>query len=148
MQDSIQLIGSVHAVIRDAVTKKIKHEEFKNNMVVTVGKQWFAKRLAEESANEMDHIAIGSGSTAASLSDTQLAGTELARVEVDSRVRSGAAVTFIATFGAGVGTGTVQEAGIFDGAAGTAMLARYVFGGPSTKGASDEIEITWTITVN
>jgi hypothetical protein len=142
----ICLKGSVVAILRDA-DGNIKQTEEKHNMIVNVGKYWFAKKLAEESAAEMTHVAIGTGSTAAAAGDTTLAGSSLARVEATSKIRTDNVVVITADYPAGTGTGAVNEAAIFDGAAGTNMLARYVFGGVFNKGAADVLQILWSITI-
>ena len=147
LKDSIVLTGRVQVKLFDKDGNlKQTHEE--KNLVVTTGKQWFAKMLAEEGPADITHMAIGTGNTAPAVGDTILAGSELARVAFTDKSRVAATVTMVADFGAGVGTGTVNEAALFDGAAGTTMLARHVFSGPYTKGADDTLQVTWTITVN
>jgi len=116
------------------------------NLVVTIGKNWVASRMANASSAVMSHMAIGSGTTAASVADSTLQ-TELTRLalNVAGGTPSGAAVTYSATFGAGVGTGTVSEAGILNNASGGTLLARSVFTG-IVKAAGDSMDISWTIT--
>lgn len=146
MLDHLKVTGSVQVRLIGE-DGQVKQEHVDHNLVTTVGKQWFAKKLAEEAVSEITHVAVGTGNTSPAVGDTQLV-SETERVEFDSKVRSGVSVTMIGTFGPGVATGTLQEAGLFDGASGTTMLARQVFSGPYTKGASDSLEITWTISVS
>lgn len=122
-------------------------EVCKENMVVTLGKQWIAKRMANQ-GTVATHIGIGSSATAAALGDTAL-GAQLARVamSVAGGTVSGATVTYSATFGAGVGTGTVQEAGLFDAATAGTLIARTA-GNVITKLANDVLTINWSITIN
>lgn len=145
--NSGKIVGHLHCVLKDEVTGEIKQEFDIENLVVTTGKTWLAKRLAAESVNEMTHMAVGTSSTSPSAGDTALIGTELGRVAFDSKNRSANAVTMIATFPAGTATGTLNEAGIFDGSSGTTMLSRVAFAGPVTKGASDSFQVTWTVTM-
>lgn len=147
INDKQGMVGQLHCVLRNEETGEIKHEFTVDNLVVTTGKAWLAKRLAAESANEMTHMAVGSSATAPGVGDTALLGTELGRVAFDSKVRTANAVTMIATFPAGTATGTLNEAGIFDGSAGTTMLSRVAFSGPVTKGAADSFQVTWTVTM-
>ena len=147
INDGIQMKGQVNAVLLDS-NGKVKQEINVNNLVVAVGKNWLAKKLAEDSANEMTHMAVGTGTTSPASGDTTLDGSELGRVIFDSKVRTANAVTIIATFPAGTGTGTLNEAGIFDGSSGTELLARVKFGGAVTKGAADSFQVTWTITMS
>jgi hypothetical protein len=126
----------------------LKEEREIDNLIVNTGLYWLAKKLAAESTNEMTHIAVGTSATATSASQTSLVGTESGRVAMTSKTRTNNQVVAVATFPAGVATATLNEAGIFDGSAGTTMFSRVVFGGAVTKGASDSFQITWTITLN
>ena len=122
-------------------------EVAQDNLVVTLGKQWIAKRMANQ-GTVATHIGIGSSATAAALGDSAL-GAQLARVamSVAGGTVSGATVTYSATFGAGVGTGSVQEAGLFDAAAAGTLIARTA-GNVITKLAEDVLTINWSITIN
>ena len=57
------------------------------------------------------------------------------------------AIAYVASFVAGVGTGAVTEAGVFNAASAGTMLCRTVFS-VVNKGAADSMSITWTITVS
>jgi hypothetical protein len=56
-------------------------------------------------------------------------------------------VTYVASFGAGTGTGAVTEAGILNASSGGTLLCRTEFS-VVNKGADDSMSITWTITVS
>ena len=118
------------------------------NLVTAAGKGVVANRMtAAPTAAAMSHMAVGTGSTAAAASDTSLAA-ELAgaRPALASTNIAGPVITYAAAFGPGVGTGALQEAGIFNaGAAGT-MLARTTFA-IINKAAGDTLNVTWTVTV-
>lgn len=145
--DTITLKGQVNGKLFNEAGELIQEIDI-NNLVTTVGKNWLAKKLAQESANEMTHMAVGTSATAPAIGQTSLIGTELGRVAFASKVRTANAVAIVATFPAGTATGTLNEAGIFDGSSGTEMLARVTFGGAVTKGASDSFQVTWTITMS
>ncbi|CAB4122920.1 hypothetical protein UFOVP33_75 [uncultured Caudovirales phage] len=115
------------------------------NLVVDVGLNYIVSRMKDATANVMSHMAIGSGSTAAAAGNTTL-GTELGRVALTSTTVSTNTIQYVASFGAGVGTGNVQEAGLFNASSAGSMLARTVFG-LVTKAAGDSMTITWTVTV-
>ena len=124
---------------------KLKQEQNVKNLVVTSGKGYIAGRMVG-TPTAMSHMAIGSGTVDPAVGDTTL-GTELGRVTLTSSAAVGAVVTYVASFGAGTGTGAVTEAGIFNaGTAGT-MLCRTEFA-VVNKGASDSLSITWTVTVS
>jgi len=123
----------------------VKEERLHPNLVVTAGKAWIAARMKATGApNEMSHMAVGTGTSAAADANTTL-GTESARVTLASSV-SGAVVTYTATFSPGTGTAALTEAGVFNAASAGTMLCRTVFP-VVNKGASDSLAITWTVTV-
>jgi hypothetical protein len=94
----------------------------------------------------MSHMAIGSGTNDPVVGDTTLQ-TELGRVSLTSSASAGAVVTYIASFGAGTGTGAVTEAGILNASSAGTLLCRTEFA-VVNKGADDSMTITWTITVS
>lgn len=143
-QDNVKLKGKVVARLYDQ-NGNLKQEQVADNLVVTAGKQQVAALIAGEAPDVPSHIAIGTSSTAASVGQTALVGTELAR-EAASVSRTGADVEIEATFAAGTGTGTIEEAGIFNAASSGTMLARFLTGS-FAKGASDALTLTWTLTV-
>ncbi len=115
-----------------------------DNLVVTVGLNWIADRMKNNSA-VMNQMKIGSGTTAPAAGDTDLE-SELAAVSLDSTTVSTNTVTYVATFPAGTGTGTVTEACVWE-STGSTMLCRTTFTAVS-KGAIDSLELTWVITVS
>lgn len=116
------------------------------NLVVTAGKNLIASRLKDTTDGAMSHMAIGTGTTAAAAGDTTL-GTEAGRVALTSTTVTNNAVAYVATFGAGTGTGAITEAGLFNANSSGTMLCRTVFS-VINKGAADTLGITWTVTVN
>jgi hypothetical protein len=124
---------------------KLKDEQNVLNLVVTTGKTFIAARMVG-TPTAMSHMAIGSGTTDPAVGDTALQ-TELGRVSLTSSASSGAVVTYVASFGAGTGTGAVTEAGILNASSGGTLLCRTEFS-VINKGADDSMSITWTITVS
>ena len=148
INENITAIGQLDVVLTgsDGAVKENIHIP---NLVVTVGKEWIAARMADTGIpGEMSHMAVGSGTTAAANGDTAL-GTELGRVALDTSGGSVAAnvVTYNATFGAGTGTGAVTEAGLFNASSAGTMLCRTVFA-VVNKGADVTLSITWTVTIS
>jgi hypothetical protein len=124
---------------------KLKSEKTVPNLVVTTGRTFIAARMVG-TPTAMSHMAIGSGTTDPAAGDTALQ-TELGRVSLTSSASAGAVVTYIASFGAGTGTGAVTEAGILNASSGGTLLCRTEFA-TVNKGADDSMSITWTITVS
>lgn len=118
----------------------------KHNRFVTSGLDTIAALINGESTAIPTHIAVGTSPSPIVDSQTALVGTELARVAFDSHVRTGNSIELIATFGAGVGTGAWEEAGIFSAASGGIMFSR-VLTGTYTKRPSDVFEVHWTYTI-
>ena len=116
------------------------------NLVVTTGKNYVASRMKDTTAAAMTHMAVGSGSTAAAASDTAL-GNELDRQALTSTTVNNNTITYVATFGAGDGTGAVTEAGLFNASSGGSLLCRTVFS-VVNKSSTDSMTITWVVTIS
>lgn len=116
------------------------------NIVTTVGINFVASRIEGVDDAVMSHMAIGTGTTAVSASDTTLE-TEAARVALTSTTATNEDVVFVATFPAGTGTGAITEAGILNDASTGTLLCHTVFS-VVNKGADDAMTITWTVTVS
>jgi len=128
---------------------KLKDKVNIPNLVVQTGRNYIASRMNDTAQTQvMSHMAVGSGSTAATLGDTVL-GTELTRVALDSDNTVDNVITYVATYAPGVGTGAITEAGIFnDSAANTGdLLCRTTFL-VVNKAIDDSMVITWTITIS
>jgi hypothetical protein len=136
----ISLKGRLQIFLNDELVQEV------DNLVVTAGKEFVAGRMTGTSPAIMSHMAIGSGATAAANGDTAL-GTELGRVALTDDAVSGAVITYSATFGSGVGTGAVTEAGLFNASSAGTLLCRTVFSAIN-KGAADSLAILWSVTVS
>jgi hypothetical protein len=143
LNELFKLTGKVHVTLTNEHGEVI--EQRATNLVVTTGKNFTASRMVGTASDIMSHMAVGSDNTAAAVGNTAL-GAELGRVSLTAGTASGNVVTYTATFGAGVGTGGIQEAGIFNASSGGTMLCRVVFA-VVNKGANDTMAITWTVTV-
>jgi hypothetical protein len=144
IRDGLKITGDVEIKLFDK-NGDVKDSRTIKNLVVTTGKNFIAARMVG-TPTAMSHMAIGTDATAAVLADTAL-GTEIGRVALTSSTSTGAVVTHSATFGAGVGTGAIVEAGIFNASSGGTMQCRSTFA-VVNKGADDGMSITWTITVS
>lgn len=152
VQDAIRATGALRIVVRDE-NGNVKDERHVPNLVVTVGKVWIAGRLKDTASGhttptQMTHMAIGSGTGTPADADTAL-GTELGRAVLATAggTVSSATVTYTATFAAGVGTGAVTEAGIFNASSAGSMICRTKFD-VVNKGASDSLSINWSVTIS
>jgi hypothetical protein len=142
--ESIALKGNLSVVLYDE-NFNVKDKRDVSNLVVAVGKNYIADRMIANTTNIMSHMAIGSGNVNPTTSDTAM-NTEVTRVALGSSTRTNNTISYVTTYGAGVGTGTIAEAGIFNDSSGGTMLCRTRFN-EVNKGASDVIVITWNVTV-
>jgi len=143
--DGLKAKGTLDIIVRGP-DGSIKDEKKVENLIVDTGLDYIASRMSGTSENVMSHMAVGTGSTAAAGADTAL-GTELDRNALTSTTVTDNSIAYVCSWAAGDGTGSLTEAGIFNASSAGTMLFRTVFG-TVTKGASDSVTITWTITVS
>lgn len=137
---TLKLIENVHIILRGP-DGEIKDERKIKNTVTTAGKNGAADQLlASPSLGKPTHMAIGTGSPTA----TAL-GAETDRNALTSKNRSGAVVTMVGDWAAGDGTAAITEAGVFDAASTGNMWLSNSFS-VINKGASDTLQVTWTLT--
>ena len=140
INDGLKLTGKLIIALNGRTVQEV------DNLVVTAGKGYVASRIKDATATAMSHMAIGSGTNNPAAGDTALQ-TELGRVALTSTSVSAAVVTYVATFGAGTGTGAVTEAGILNASSSGTLLCRTEFS-VVNKGSSDSMTVTWTVTVS
>lgn len=145
--ENLKIRGDLNIKLFDA-QGNLKQEQDEHNLVVTAGLTFILSRMANTSKGAMSHMALGAGTTAAAAGQTDLVTLLGSRVALDSTTPSTTTITYVATFGPGVATGAVTEAGVFNNAtAGSGdMLCRTVFP-VVNKQSGDTIVITWTITL-
>ena len=142
-KNSVSCCGTLEAI--DLKTGKTVFKV--HNMFVQTGLNEIAKFVAKKSPTAPSHIAVGTSSTAPSLADVGLKGSQLARIAFEAVEQTNGTVKFTATFAAGVGTGVWEETGIFTAATGGILFSRAVTG-TYTKKDKDEIKIIWTYQFN
>ena len=145
--DNLEITGALQISLNNEIVYQC------DNLVVTAGKNWVAGRFKDGSIpDEMSHMALGSGDTAAAAGNTALAAEITASriaLTTDGGTVSNATVQYDATWTSSHGAYAIQEAGIFNhGTSGSGdMLARTVFA-IINKGTDDTVTISWTITVS
>lgn len=147
INEQLKLKGELNIKLLDA-QGNVKEDRTERNLVVTAGLTYICSRMAGTSSGVMSHMALGSGTTAAAANQTDLVSLLGSRVALDSTTPSTSSIQYVATFGAGVSTGAVTEAGIFNNATAGAgsMLCRTVFP-VVNKQAGDTMVITWTVSL-
>lgn len=152
--DGSRLIGSIEFVVRDS-EGNLKETRGLHNLVVDAGKAAVAGLIiATGHTNAFDHIAIGTGVTAAAAGDTacqteittnggQRAVATLSRVTTDvTNDTSQAEVTYNFT-----GSFAVTESCFLDSLSAGVMLSRQVFSAINVA-SGDSLLIRWKIDVD
>lgn len=145
--DNLKLKGRLNVVVTSP-DGEIKEEQEIDNLVVTSGKNFVASRMAGTSAAVMSHMAIGTGTAAASAGNTGL-GSEAARVALTSTTVNNNDVVYAATFSPGTPNSatSVTEAGLFNASSSGTMLCRTVFN-VVNKQSTDTLTISWTVSAS
>ena len=118
----------------------VKEQREVYNTVTTAGKNGIADQiLASPSLNKPTHMAVGTGT-----GGTTALTTETDRNALTTKTRSGAVVTMVGDWAAGDATAALTEARVFD-AASTGNMWLYTSFSVINKGASDALQITWTL---
>ena len=116
-----------------------------DNLVVQTGKVFIAERILLPTADVMSHMAVGIGTIIPVSTNVGLT-SEIARVSISAAANADNVITYVGVFPAGVGTGPITEAGIFNAAVDGTMLSHTTFA-VVNKGENDSVSITWSITI-
>jgi hypothetical protein len=145
INDGIKLTGKVNLKLYDS-SGKLKLQRNIKNTVQTAGKysimdQW----LASPSLNKPGWMEVGTSTGGTTLLGAYVSGS---RTALDSKTRgSNAVITMVCTLAAGVGTGALTEAGVFDVVTqNTVNMLCYTTFSVINKAAGDSLVITWTVT--
>lgn len=127
---------------------RVKDERRFKNLIVNDGLEALKDRMFNPATVQdlFGFVAIGTGTTPETATDVALQ-TESAR-DASTYTAGGVGVATVErTFAAGVGTGAITEAGLFDAAAAGTMFNRKTFAAVN-KAAGDTLKVTCTITVS
>jgi len=145
MIESLNITGTVNLELYNKGGVKINSMNV-SNLVTTLGKNFIVRKIIND-AEDVSTIAIGTGTTAANVNDTDL-DTSLASAtilfssvdSVDTNI-----VSFTTTFEEGEGTGSITEVGLFSD--NSALLCRTVLTTPFEKSPTDYLTVTWKIKI-
>ena len=150
MNAGLNIVGHGRAVLRDEAGKIKELREF-DNVFTDVGDAHVADQMASiPGEGAMSDMSIGTVTTTLTAGDTQLGG-ELDRNTLTSFTQGAGGndnkVVYVGDWAAADGTGAITEAGIFNShtADSGTMLCAQTFS-VINKGASDTLQITWTVT--
>lgn len=126
----------------------LKHREDIRNLVTTAGKNFIVRKMNGDSET-INKIAIGDGSTVATLLDVSLAN-ELARSSLQytfvDTVETNV-IRYICTFAENIGTGTIREVGLLSDSVTPKLLCRTVLTTPFSKQATDYLVVNWKLQI-
>lgn len=145
--DTVSLFGTIGLTLYGP-DNRIKYQKTIPNLIVQTGKNYIASRMVGDPAAAAYYIGVGSSSTTVASEQVQL-GTQVGSRQSATVTRSNSELSYTATFGTGVSTGTLREAAIFTDPTNTttAMINRATF--PDlTKEAGDTLVINWNILIN
>lgn len=149
INEKLKLSGALSIVLTDK-NGNVKDSREVTNLVVDSGLAYIISRMVGTAKDPMSHMALGSGTTAADGTQTDLVTLLGSREALDTTTITGDVdekVQYVASFEAGEATGSVTEAGIFNAGTGGDMLCRTVFP-VVNKQADDALTVTWTITLS
>lgn len=148
MKDKQSIKGKLHVVLQD-VNGNILKEQHIDNTITNLFDAHVADQMSDSGDAAIGFMATGSGTgqTASSsdlsnhVSTLALSGTLQGTGGADNDV------VYSGFWGAGVGTGSIREAGIFQ-ASGTTRTTLMTYNDAISvnKGASDTLKIDWTLT--
>jgi len=144
VKDGISVKGNITIAVYNE-NMELKETHCFKNLITNIGKNYIAKRMTSNSEAIMTHMALGLSATAAAITDTAL-GNEAGRVALEiPSVVSANVIQYVATFPAGVATGDLKEAGIFNHPSSGDMLNRASIN--ITKSSSDTIVVSWNLAI-
>jgi len=150
MKAGLNIVGHGRAVLKDELGRIKELREF-DNVFTDVGDAHVADQMASTPGETaMSDMSIGTVTTALTAVDTVLGG-ELDRNTLTSFTQGAGGddnkVVYVGDWAAADGTGAITEAGIFNShtADSGTMLCAQTFS-VINKGASDTLQITWTVT--
>lgn len=145
LTDPITLRGEVELVLRDK-HGRIKARRKVKNLITTVGRNSIVDQLlASPTLGKPTHMEVGTSGTAAAVGDTTITGA-FGRQALTTKTRATNVLTMVGNFAAGVATGTLQEAGVWDASTAGTLWSRATFTS-IVKGAADTLQVTWTWTI-
>jgi hypothetical protein len=143
---AIGLIGSLTSTLfkEDGRVLVLKAD----NLIVNTGWTFISDAIGNSGSRPacMGYIAVGTGVTAAAAAQTALV-TESTRIAATFSKPTTNQLQFTATFAAGVATGAITEAGVFNAASAGIMLDRVVFS-VINKASGDSLTETFTFTMS
>lgn len=144
--DQVNLVANLRLELRGP-DGGLKDVRVVHNTVPTNGKTHYADQLQGTPAQaKMGWMEVGTGTPSATLLGAYISGS---RTALTSNTASGAVVTYVCTFAAGVGTGAITECGLFNVVTqNTVTMGLSASFSVVNKAAGDSLTMTWTLTLS
>jgi hypothetical protein len=146
------LIGSINPNANMRLELRDKDGNLKDvrevhNTVTSAGKYGLMDQvLGTPTLQKLGWMELGTGTGGTTLLNAYATGS---RTAFTSKTRLNAVVTVVADFAAGVGTGAITEAGVFDVVTqNTVNMWMYATFSVINKGINDSLSISWTLTAS
>lgn len=118
-----------------------------NNLIVQSGKNYFARKIINETGGDTSDITVfsaGNGTSPASVSDSTLE-SQTGVTNISDYFVNGNEITFFGGFIQGAATGTVSELGVLTD--NSTLISRIVLSDPFEKAESDFLNVNWKIQI-
>ena len=143
MNDTLPILGHVTADLYES--GKLIQTIDQPNLIVDVGKNALAKRIAFAGEPIIEKVSIGTGTIAPLFDQTELDSPVATRTAQFTLIDDNNVVKYITTFPEGIGTGNITEVGLFN--ADDTMISRTLLQAPFNKGPARFLNITWRLQV-
>lgn len=147
MKDTITIHGRPTIELYDA-SGRLLQSLTQDNLIVNTGKNYFLRKAFDQftgSEPDLETIALGSGTTPPTVSDTSLESQNGTTSVSLYTFQSDNEITLSAGFIQGVGTGTINELGIL--ASDGTLISRIVVSQSFNKSATDFLNVNWSIQI-
>lgn len=147
MSDSLKITGTVTLQLFDK-DGNLKQKGVVNNLVTTAGKNLLARKIISD-PESISSIGIGEGVTTPTITDTeltdQLANVGLLNQIVDTINTN--EIVFVTTFEENVGTGTINEVGLFSDSSPQTLVCHALVSPAFVKESTDYVNVSWKLTL-
>ena len=151
--DGLPMDANVELTLLDS-SGRVKDRRHIHNTMATLGKNSIMNLVATTPTQvKPGWMELGTGTGGTTKLALYIASSRTALDSSTNTAATNAVLTMVCTFGAGVGTGAVTEAGVFsvvtqDTVAATTPMYCYSSFSVINKAAGDSLVITWTITLS
>lgn len=145
-QERLLVPDNLHVVARDVRSGEVLQEQSTHNIVTNAGINLLRDFLSGSSVTGITHLAVGSGTSSPSKTDTTL-GSELARAAVGARTATAQklTVTYTLPSSSAANGHNLTEAGLFNASSSGTMYARATHTAIAKTDAK-MVSYTWELT--